>query len=79
MFYTVISKSGWDTDYWRVRKTFMDKSKAEAYAKRIKTSDPKQNGYNVNIKAHRKTLSQIADDQMDTVTFSDRTRAYWPS
>jgi len=74
MNHTVISKSGWQGDHWRVRKTFSSKAKAQQFAGSIKTSDVKCNGYRVSIKSHRKPIARLIGSD-DMVHFSDGTRA----
>lgn len=78
MFYTIISKSGWQSDVnWKVRETANDKQKAEQYAERIRTSDARQDGYHVRIKAHVKPISQLTRwEDGGRVKFSDGTIAY---
>lgn len=78
MYYTVISTSGWQGDYWRVEKTFQDKKKAYDYAASIKQHDCTEDRYNVRVMAHRKPLSKLmtyADGGGAEYKFNDGTRA----
>ena len=77
MYYTVISKSGWQNDCWHVQKTFTDKGNAQAYKDKIhQRTDATQDHYKTAIKAHRKKISQLLTDG-DVVKFSDGTWAAW--
>jgi len=73
MNYTVIHKSGWASDQWRLGQTFTDKKEANRHAAAIRTSDAKDVKYNVVVKAHRNKLKKNWDN--DTVKFSDGTIA----
>lgn len=76
MKHTVVSKSGWQGDYWRVRRTLNNKAEAEQFANEIKTADVTRDGYHVQIKAHRKSLTQLMSMAYgDAVKFSDGTIA----
>lgn len=79
MKYTVISKTGWQGDYFRTRKTFESKAEAEEYAATIGTPEATQDGYKVEIKAHRNPLSKLMtrSNRGDTVKFADGTLAVW--
>lgn len=77
MNYTVISKSGWETDLWKVQKTFSTRKKAQTHADKIhQRTDATQIHYNVQIKAHKKSLGKLLTNG-STVKFSDGTRAIW--
>jgi hypothetical protein len=75
MFYTVISKSGWQNDFWKVVRTLESKPEAEALKKEIhQRSDATQDHYDVKIKTHRKPLRELYTD--DRVRFADGTEAW---
>lgn len=75
MFYTVISKSGWSGDFWKVQETFTNKDEAEAYKTKIhQRRDATSEHYNVEIKAHKKHLADLLT-YGDLVRFSDGTSA----
>ena len=77
MNYTVISKSGWVNDQWKVMKTFHNKKEAGEYAKTLRQSDAKREAYRVEVRAHRRELSELMNHDADCVRFSDGTRALW--
>lgn len=75
MFYTVISKSGWQNDCWKIQQTHESKPEAEAHKQRIRQrNDATQSHYNVEIKAHRKPLRELYRDER--VVFADGTEAW---
>ena len=75
MFYTVISKSGWQGDSWKIQKTFKSRKDAEEFKERIfQRRDPTHDHYHVQVKAHRKALTKLLT-AFDTIRFSDGTEA----
>lgn len=63
MFYTVVRKSGWNTDTnWHIARTFTDRAKAREFAANRKASDPKSDWHNVKVVGHRKPLANYSTD-----------------
>ena len=74
MNYTIITKSGWSSDGWRVRGTFAERDSARAFMAELRQTDPREDGYHVAVKAHRLGLMEL-EDGTGLVRFSDGTLA----
>jgi hypothetical protein len=77
MFYTIIGKSGWNTDFWRVNETCTNKQEAQKRARDLRQPEATQHNYKVVVKAHRKPLADLIDRSYggNVVKFNDGTRA----
>jgi len=76
MYYTLVLKSGWVDDYWRLGQTFTNADEAKAAVVNHKRNDVREMGYCIDVKRHRKPLSQLLTSH-DNVRFTDGTEA-WP-
>jgi len=75
MYYTIIGNSGWQGDGWKVVETVENKQAAEKMARELRQTNPRYSNYQMDVKAHRKTLTEMADLDAFTVKFSDGTIA----
>jgi len=77
MNYTVIAKSGWSGDSWRLRRRLEDKSTAQHFVYENKSTLAHDKDHHMAIMAHRKSLLELVDHETGVITFSNGTRATW--
>ena len=77
MFYTVIQRSGWNTDQWTTDQTFTREADAREWANKHQQPDPRQSFYSTAIKAHKKKLEELTNFDNFVTTFSDGTKAVY--
>ena len=75
MYYTILTKSNWVGDDWRVWQVSMSKKEALELAQKARDNDDHAR---VIIKAHRKPLSLLSNYDNWTVKFSAGTTAVRP-
>lgn len=75
--YTVIQKSGWQGDNWRVAKTFSNKDDAQQFVNQNTQPNARDDFYRTRIMSHRRPLAKMANWDSETVKFSDGTVAGW--
>lgn len=75
MYYTILTKSNWVGDSWKVYQMTVDKKEAQELADLARDNDDHAR---VTIKAHRKPLSLLSSYENWTVKFSDGTTAVLP-
>lgn len=77
MYYTVITKSAWTSDNFKVYDTYTDEKEAKFVQQSIKSPHSKDSTYYVMIKKHRKPIKDLTTEHngWGNVEFSDGTRA----
>lgn len=69
MFYTVINKSGWTSDQWRVYGTYGNRKDAKFAAYGISSPDPKNSFYRTKVVKHKHSIGAKANWDNMTVKF----------
>ena len=63
MYYTILHRSGWQSDNtWKLGKTFTIREDADNAAEAMRSSNPRDNTYNVQIVSHRNPVKATGSD-----------------